>query len=139
MALTPGRARGPQRRLHLSLGITEAASQQVLLPALRCYAFWNTGDKRLAREAPSPAFHDRNLPPGRPQGPECPLVAPCGFRQAVPHLKATAEEVWVAGETVVDYLHFTGHVGDLGGQGQPTAFDATARFVHGDTSTCLNA
>lgn len=127
------------RLLHRTPGTTEAAARQVLLPALRCYAFWNAGGNRLVREALSPACHDRNLSAGRPQGRDGPLIASRGCRQAVPDLKAIAEEVRVAGATVLGRLLLAGHFAKLGGQGQPAAFNATARFLHGDASTCLNA
>lgn len=78
-------------------------------------------------------------PAGRPQGRDGPLIASRGFRQAVPELKATAEEVRVAGETVLGRLLLAGHFARFGGQGQPAASNATARFLQGDASTCLNA
>src|ERR1700682_1679769 len=49
------------------------------LAARRYYAFWDTGDVRYASAALAPDFVDRNLPPGRPQGPEGPAFASKNF------------------------------------------------------------
>ena len=116
------------KALIVAPGTSEAQSREVLLPALRYFTFWNTGEERFAREALSPDFVDLNLPKGRPQGPEGPLVASRTFRQAIPDLRATAEEVRIAGNSVVARLrfrgHFTGKFGNLNGKGQPIAFNA---------------
>lgn len=93
------------------------------------YAFWDTGDERLARSALSPDFMDRTLPPGRPQGLEGPLAASRTFRQAVPDLRVAVEEMLVVGDRVVGRLHFTGHFTGVfmgrRGTGQAVDFIAT--------------
>ncbi len=51
-----------------ALSPTERAGVERAVRAF--YAFWNTGDEALLREALAPGFTDHTLPPGRPQGPE---------------------------------------------------------------------
>lgn len=93
------------------------------------YAFWNTGDEALLREALAPGFTDHTLPPGRPQGPEGPAFASRSFRRTVPDLHVTIEKMVIAGEYVTVHMHFTGHfTGEFGttrGGGQPIDFIAT--------------
>lgn len=87
------------------------------LAARRYYGFWNSGDAALARAALAPGFVDRNLPAGRPQGPEGPLVASRQFRAAVPDLSAEVEEMLIVGDRVVGRLRFRGHFsGSFGGK-----------------------
>jgi predicted ester cyclase len=116
------------RRLTVAQGLSAGQATALLLPARRYYAFWNTGEERYATEALAPDFTDLNLPPDRPQGPEGPLVASRGFRQAVPDLAMTIEAAWVAGDPVISRLnfngHFTGHFHGKTGDGRAIAFDA---------------
>ena len=79
------------------------------LAARRYFAFWNTGDAGFARRALSPAFVDRTLPPGRPQGLDGPLFASRQFREAVPDLKAEVLELMLVGDRAVARLRFKGH------------------------------
>lgn len=105
-----------------------SAVEAMLLPARRYYAFWNTGDERYAREALAPDFIDLNLPDGRPQGPQGPLVASRGFRQAVPDLALMVEHAWIVGDQIISQLHFSGHfTGNFqghAGDGRAIAFNA---------------
>lgn len=98
--------------------------------AARVYdTFWSTGDETQAREALAPDFIDRTLPPGRPQGVAGPLAASKGFHAAVPDVHADIEQMIVAGDRVVTYLHFTGHFTGafkgIQGKGQAVDFIAT--------------
>mgnify|MGYP000697480041 CR=1 FL=1 len=76
----------------------------------------------------APDFLDRTLPTGRPQGKPGVLQASNGFRQAVPDLRASVEDLIISGDKVVLRLRFTGHfTGKLGtkqGQGQRIDFVA---------------
>jgi predicted ester cyclase len=93
------------------------------------YQFWNTGDEALLKAALAPAFVDRALPPGRPQGPAGPAFASEHFRAAVPDLSVEVLKMIVAGEFVTVHMvfqgHFTGLFGKTKGQGQPIRFIAT--------------
>lgn len=110
-----------------SLSAERLAAQS--LAARRYYGFWNSGDPALARAALAPDFMDRNLPAGRPQGPEGPLFASRQFRAAVPDLRAEVEEMLVVGDRVVGRLrfrgHFTGRFGVHQGDGRAIDFIAT--------------
>jgi predicted ester cyclase len=87
------------------------------LAARRYYAFWDTGDVFYANAALAPDFVDRNLPPGRPQGPEGPVFASKNFRTAVPDLHVEVEEMLVVGDRVIGRLRFTGHFTGTFGNG----------------------
>ena len=102
------------------------------LAARRYYGFWNSGDAALARAALAPGFIDRNLPAGRPQGPEGPLFASRQFRAAVPDLSAEVEEMPIVGDRVVGRLRFRGHFsGSFGGrQGDGRAIDFIATDIY---------
>jgi predicted ester cyclase len=106
------------------------AQREATLKAVRAfYAFWNTGDEALLKEAIAPNFTDHTLPPGRPQGPEGPVFASRQFRAAVPDLRVTVEKMIVAGDYVTVHMKFTGHFtgkfGQTQGKSQPIAFIAT--------------
>jgi len=90
------------------------------LAARRYYAFWDTGDVVYANAALAPDFVDRNLPAGRPQGPEGPLFASKNFRSAV------------VGDRVIARLRFTGHfTGTFGArQGDGRAIDFIATDIY---------
>lgn len=109
--------------------LSQARRQAMTLAARRYFAFWNTGDESDARLALSPAFVDRTLPPGRPQGVDGPLFASKTFRAAVPDLKAEVQEMLVVGDRVIARLRFTGHyTGSFmgkAGEGQAVDFIAT--------------
>jgi predicted ester cyclase len=104
------------------------AVEAEMLPARRYYAFWNTGEEHYAIDALAPDFIDLNLPEGRPQGPQGPLVASRGFREAVPDLEVTVAHAWIDGDQVISQLHFsghfTGHFQRRAGDGRSIAFDA---------------
>ncbi|XUW92327.1 ester cyclase [Burkholderia sp. M6-3] len=98
--------------------------------AARTYdTFWTTGDEAQARAALAENFTDRTLPPGRPQGIAGPLAASRAFHAAVPDVKASVEQMIVAGDRVVTHLHFTGHFtgtfNGAQGKGQTVDFIAT--------------
>jgi predicted ester cyclase len=98
--------------------------------AARTYdTFWTTGDEAQARAALAENFTDRTLPPGRPQGIAGPLAASRAFHAAVPDVKASVEQMIVAGDRVVTHLHFTGHFtgtfNGAHGKGQTVDFIAT--------------
>ncbi|MFM0474025.1 ester cyclase [Paraburkholderia strydomiana] len=98
--------------------------------AARTYdTFWTTGDEAQARAALAENFTDRTLPPGRPQGIAGPLAASSAFHAAVPDVKASVEQMIVAGDRVVTHLHFTGHFtgtfNGTQGKGQTVDFIAT--------------
>jgi len=131
LASAPARADDdlPQpKKLTVDRGLTREQAQSLLQAARRYYAFWNTGDEAHAKASLADDFVDLNLPEGRPQGPTGPLVASRTFRKAVPDLKVSVEEVWVAGDQVVGRLRFTGHFtgqfGELQGDGRAIQFDA---------------
>ncbi|OHX18480.1 hypothetical protein BI343_07040 [Chromobacterium amazonense] len=104
------------------------AAAAVKLAAMRYAAFWNTGDPRYAELALDPAFMDRTLPEGRPQGVAGPLQASRTFRAAVPDLKVEVTDMVLADDRVALRLHFTGHFsgrfGDRQGDGQAIDFQA---------------
>ena len=111
-------------------GSLAAAQRDSQIQAARLYyAFWNTGEARYAQAALATDFVDRNLPAGRPQGPEGPLFASKNFRAAVPDLRVTVEEMLVVGDRVVGRLHFTGHFTgrfhNTAGDGRAVDFIAT--------------
>lgn len=93
------------------------------------YVFWNTGDAPTLSRVISPSFIDRDLPPGRPQGPTGPLWAIRRFKAAVPDLSCEVLQQIVAGDRVVSHLrfkgHFTGGFGTIKGAGQSVDFVAT--------------
>jgi predicted ester cyclase len=111
-----------------SAGADPTGIEKTLLPARRYYAFWNSGDEHFARQALSSDFIDLNLPDGRPQGPEGPLLASRHFRQAVPDLSLSVERAWVVDNQVISHLHFSGHFSgsfaDRKGDGRAISFDA---------------
>jgi predicted ester cyclase len=123
----PGKLPSP-KVTSLSANADPGATEAMLLPARRYYAFWNTGDEQYARQALAPDFVDLNLPDGRPQGPTGPLVASRQFRQAVQDLALSVERTWVVGDQVISHLHFSGHLSGTfsgrKGDGRVIAFDA---------------
>lgn len=130
------------KQVTVAQGLGDAEAAALLLPARRYYAFWNTGEERYAKEALAPDFTDLDPPPGRPQGPEGPLVASRGFRQAVPDLAMTVEAAWVVGDQVISRLHFTGHFTgrfrDKAGDGRAIAFDAVDIYTIRDGRIAAN-
>jgi predicted ester cyclase len=93
------------------------------------YEFWNSGDDALLKQAISPSFTDRTLPPGRPQGPQRPAFASHQFRAAVPDLRVEVKKMIVAGDYITVHMVFTGHftgvLGHVQGKGQSITFIAT--------------
>jgi predicted ester cyclase len=130
------------KKLTVDRGLSREQTQALLQAARRYYAFWNTGDEAYARAALAEDFTDLHLPEGRPQGPTGPLVASRTFRKAVPDLKVSVEEVWVAGSQTVSRLHFTGHFtgqfGDLKGDGRAIQFDAVDIYTVKDGRITAN-
>ncbi|TNF83562.1 ester cyclase [Pseudomonas sp. ICMP22404] len=110
-----------------SLSAEQASAS--ILAARRYDTFWHTGNETFAREALAPTFIDKTPPAGRKQGPEGPLLASRAFRQAVPDLTCTVEQMLVVGDRVVVHLRFRGHFSgsfdQLKGQGQAVEFIAT--------------
>ncbi|MFZ6777899.1 ester cyclase [Undibacterium sp. Ji83W] len=120
----------PQPRNIIADKSLPAAQQQgMALAARRYYAFWNTGETQFAQAALADNFMDRNLPAGRPQGPQGALFASKNFRAAVPDLKLEVEEMLLVGDRVIGRLHFSGHFsGSFHGQqgdGRKVDFIAT--------------
>src|SRR6266436_801925 len=109
--------------------LPRAEIEAQVIAARRYDTFWNTGDEALARAALAPNFIDNTLPTGRPQGLAGPLAASRFMRLAIPDLRCEIEQMIVAGDRVVAHLrfrgHFTGHFGQIKGQGQTINFIAT--------------
>lgn len=120
------------RQLIVDPSLPKGIARANVLAARRYDTFWNNGDEALAKEALSPQFVDRTPPPGRVQGPEGPLQASKGFRQAVPDLTCEVEQMLVVGDRVVSHLHFAGHfTGSFNGvQGKGQAIDFIATDIY---------
>lgn len=101
----------------------------LLRTAQKFYEFWNTGSAATLSAVISSSFIDRDLPVGRPQGPNGPLFAIGQFRKVVPDLHCEVTQQIVAGDRVVSNLRFTGHFsglfGTVQGKGQSVDFVAT--------------
>ena len=131
-AATPDASLVKPKTLVVDASLSKAVASANELAARRYDTFWNTGDESLARAALSPQFVDRTPPPGRVQGPEGPLQASKGFRQAVPDLTCAVEQMLVVGDRVVSHLHFAGHfTGSFNGtQGKGQAIDFIATDIY---------
>lgn len=116
-------------QLIVDRSLPKATADANSLAARRYDSFWNNGDEALARQALSPGFIDRTLPPGRAQGVEGPLQASKQFRLAVPDLHCEVRQMLVVGDRVVVHLRFTGHFTGsfkgIQGKGQAVDFIAT--------------
>ena len=116
--------------------ISTSQREAMSLAARRYYAFWDTGDVAYAHAALAPDFVDRNLPAGRPQGPEGPVFASKNFRTVVPDLHVEVEEMLIVGDRVIGRLRFTGHfTGTFGNgaaarQGDGRAIDFIATDIY---------
>jgi predicted ester cyclase len=128
--------------IHVASAISEREAQELLIPARRYYAFWNTGDERYAQAALADNFADLNLPEGRPQGPQGPLIASRVFRKAVPDLMLSVPEAWVIGDQVLARLkfncHFTGEFAGHRGDGREIRFDAVDLYTTRDGRIVAN-
>ena len=115
--------------LIVSNDLAETQRQMLIDTAHGFYTFWNTGDPKLLSRVISPSFTDRDLPPGRPQGPDGPLFAFRQFTKAVPDLHCYVLQQIIVQDRVVSNLRFTGHFtgtfGKLQGTGQTVDFVAT--------------
>ena len=115
--------------LIVSGDLTDERRQSLIDTARGFYTFWNTGDPALLSRVISPSFTDRDLPPGRPQGPNGPLFAFQQFTKAVPDLHCEVLQQIIVQDRVVSHLRFTGHFsgefGKLHGRGQSVDFIAT--------------
>ncbi|MCH8617888.1 ester cyclase [Undibacterium sp. TS12] len=109
LAATPEEQLPLPKNIVADMSIPEAQRQEMALAARRYYAFWHTGESRYMQAALANDFMDRNLPAGRPQGPEGPLFASKNFRAAVPDLQLEVEEMLLVGDRVIGRLHFSGH------------------------------
>lgn len=120
------------QQLMVDSSLPKAVADAAVLAARRYDTFWATGDKTLALKALAPDFMDRTLPPHRAQGIAGPLAASQGFRQAVPDLDCTVEQMLVVADRVVAHLHFTGHfTGQFNGvQGKGQAIDFIATDIY---------
>jgi predicted ester cyclase len=109
--------------------LPRALVEALVIAARRYDTFWNSGDEALERAALAPNFVDDTLPSGRSQGVAGPLAASRFMRFAIPDLRCEIEQMIVAGDRVVTHLrfrgHFTGHFGQIQGQGQTINFIAT--------------
>jgi predicted ester cyclase len=114
LAAAPARAEAPEALVQ--------PAQTILDPSLPA----------ATAQALAADFVDHTLPAGRPQGPEGPIAASAGFRQAVPDLRAEVGQMIVAGDRVSVFLHFTGHfTGTFGGhQGKGQAIDFIAMDIY---------
>ena len=116
--------------------IPASQREAMSLAARRYYAFWDTGDVVYANAALASDFVDRNLPAGRPQGPEGPVFASKNFRTAVPDLHVEIEEMLIVSDRVIGRLRFTGHfTGTFGSgaaarQGDGRAIDFIATDIY---------
>lgn len=118
-------------RVHVESGLDRDATRRaahVVLVAQTLYTFWDTGRARYLDRAVDPAFEDRTLPPGRPQGPAGPVAASRTFRAAVPDLSCELADLYVTGDTFTARLvfrgHFTGSYLGVEGRGQTIEFGA---------------
>ncbi|WP_200800012.1 ester cyclase [Jatrophihabitans endophyticus] len=115
---------------HLSIdqGLSPDRARLVVRRIRELYTFWDTGDVRYLHRADSPAFVDRTLPTGRPQGLRGIEQASRTFRAAVPDLRCTVADVLIAGDRVsvrqVYSGHFTGTYNGARGHGQGVRFNA---------------
>lgn len=120
-------------KLQVASGLSKKEAVSLLNTAQQYYAFWNTGIEDYAKQALASNFIDLNLPKGRPQGPEGPLIASAGFRQAVPDLSVTVKSVHLLKNKVISQLqfsgHFTGTFGKLKGKGQAITFSAVDMYT----------
>ncbi len=125
----PNKPSGVPDELIVSRDLSEQQKQKLLATARGFYDFWNSGNPELLSRVVSPNFTDRDLPPGRPQGPKGPLFAIQQFKKAVPDLRCEVMQQIVVGGRVVSHLRFTGHFkgefGKLQGKGQTVDFIAT--------------
>ena len=129
MAQTPESDLGKPDVLIVASGMPAAQRSMLTKTARTFYAFWNTNDAAQGSSVISPSFTDRDLPPGRPQGPTGPLFANAQFHQAIPDLRCQVTQQIIAGDRVVTNMRFTGHFtgtsGTLQGTGQQVDFVAT--------------
>jgi predicted ester cyclase len=131
IAMIPSIARADDVKIDeiSTAGPADAKQTAILAAAKAFYQFWNDGDDAHLKAALSPAFTDRTLPPGRPQGPQGPSFASKHFRAAVPDLRVDVKKMIVAGDYVTVHMEFTGHfTGEFGhakGSGQAIDFIAT--------------
>jgi len=120
-------------RIQTASGLSKQEAASLLETAQQYYAFWNTGIEDYAKKVLAHNFVDLNLPEGRPQGPNGPLVASAGFRQAVPDLSVTVKLVYLLKNKVISQLllngHFTGTFGKLKGEGQAISFSAVDMYA----------
>lgn len=120
-------------KLQVASGLSTKEALSLLNTAQQYFAFWNTGIDDYAKQVLAPNFVDLNLPEGRPQGPEGPLIASAGFRQAVPDLSVTVKSVYLLKNKVISQLlfngHFTGTLGKLKGKGQAITFSAVDMYT----------
>lgn len=119
--------------LQISNGLSEKEALSLFHTAQQYYAFWDTGIEGYAKQALASNFIDLNLPKGRPQGPEGPLIASKEFRQAVPDLSVTVKSVYLLKNKVISQLlfkgHFTGTFGKSKGKGQAITFSAVDMYT----------
>lgn len=125
--------------VHVAPSEPSARARRVVHVAQRLYTFWDTGDPRLLRGTVALTFHDRTLPPGRPQGPAGLRVASRQFRTAVPDLTCELADLYVVGTTFTARLvfrgHFTGTYDGTAGEGQRIRFGAIDVQHLGDGAT----
>jgi predicted ester cyclase len=114
--------------LQIASGLSKQEIESLLNTAQQYYAFWNTGIEVYAKRALAADFIDLNLPKGRPQGPNGPIIASAAFRQAVPDLSVAVKSVYLLKNKVITQLlftgHFTGTFGKIKGESQTVTFSA---------------
>jgi predicted ester cyclase len=132
-AIWAGERLSSPEHLQTAKGLSKQEAASLLETAQQYYTFWDTGIEDYAKKALAHDFIDLNLPEGRPQGPNGPLVASVGFRQAVPDLTVTVKSVYILKNKVISQLlfkgHFTGTFGKLKGEGQAIRFSAVDMYT----------
>jgi predicted ester cyclase len=114
------------RSVTIDRSLSDRRAAAMVRAARLFYAFWDTGDASLVREAVSQRFSDNTLPKGRPQGITGLEFASRGFRAALPDLRCSVEDLLVVGDKITARLAFTGtHTGTFMGKpatGRPVKF-----------------
>ena len=136
-ALSPAQAAATAKQwpqhVMVAPGMEVSEAQRLLQTAETYYAFWDSGDEALLYQALSQDFIDLNLPDGRPQGIEGPVMASKNFRKAVPDLAMEVEQIYILPDTVIGRLHFTGHFtgvfAERKGNGQAIDFKAVDMYT----------
>ncbi|MBA3660746.1 MAG: ester cyclase [Gammaproteobacteria bacterium] len=96
------------KSITIDKSLNKSTAKQMLDTAQLYYTFWNSGNTKYLDAVLSPNFIDHTLPQGRPQGPEGLKLASKTFRQAVPNLSCSLDDLLIVGEMVTARLLFEG-------------------------------